>query len=70
MSRRSRFRCRRAGAIMARRGRNEWALVAILIDERGSRRRTTLGRFARRADAARHMGEVYNGLPKKRKPKG
>ncbi len=50
-------------------GDDEWALVAILIDERGSRRRTTLGRFARRADAARHMGEVYDGLPKKRKPK-
>ena len=49
---------------------DEWAVVAILIDERGSRRRSTLGRFARRADAARHMGEVYNGLPKKRKPKG
>jgi len=48
---------------------NEWAVVAILIDERGSRRRSTLGRFARRADAARHLGEVYGGLPKKLKPK-
>ncbi len=48
---------------------DEWAVVAILIDERGSRRRSTLGRFARRADAARHLGEIYGGLPKKRKAK-
>ena len=48
---------------------DEWAVVAILIDERGSRRRSTLGRFARRADAARHLDEIYGGLPKKRKPK-
>jgi hypothetical protein len=47
----------------------EWAVVAILIDERGSRRRSTLGRFARRADAARHLGEIYGTLPKKRKTK-
>jgi hypothetical protein len=48
---------------------DEWVVVAILIDERGSRRRSTLGRFARRADAARHLGEVYGALPKKPKPK-
>ncbi len=48
---------------------DEWAVVAILIDERGSRRRSTLGRFARRADAARHLGEIYSALPKKRKIK-
>jgi hypothetical protein len=48
---------------------DDWAVVAILIDERGSRRRSTLGRFARRADAARHMGEVFDGLPKARKTK-
>ncbi len=51
-------------------GDDEWAVVAILIDERGGRRRSTLGRFARRADAARHLGEVYGALPKKAKPKG
>ncbi len=49
---------------------DEWAVVAILIDERGERRRSTLGRFARRADAARHLAEVYDALPKKRKAKG
>ena len=49
---------------------DEWAVVAILIDERGSRRRSTLGRFARRSDAARYLGEAYDALPKKRKPKG
>ena len=49
---------------------DEWAVVAILIDERGGRRRSTLGRFARRADAARHLAEVYDALPKKRKAKG
>ena len=48
---------------------DEWAVVAVLIDERGGRRRSTLGRFARRADAARHMGEVFDGLPKTRKAK-
>jgi len=46
---------------------DEWAVVAVLIDERGSRRRSTLGRFTRRADAARHLGEIYDALPKKRK---
>ncbi len=49
---------------------DEWAVVAILIDERGGRRRSTLGRFARRADAAKHLDEVYGALPKKPKPKG
>jgi hypothetical protein len=48
---------------------DDWAVVAILIDERGSRRRSTLGRFARRADAARHMGEVFDGLSKARTTK-
>ncbi len=48
---------------------DEWAVVAFLIDERGGRRRSTLGRFARRADAARLLGEVYVALPKKPKPK-
>ncbi len=50
-------------------GDDEWAVVAILIDERGGRRRSTLGRFARRSDAARHLDEVYGALPKRRKPK-
>ncbi len=45
---------------------DEWAVVAVLIDERGSRRRSTLARFAHRADAAQHMGEVFDGLPKAR----
>ncbi len=49
-------------------GDDEWAVVAILIDERGGRRRSTLGRFARRSDAARHLDEVYGALPKRRKP--
>jgi len=49
---------------------DEWAVVAILIDERGGRRRSTLGRFAHRSDAARHLDEVYRALPKRRKPKG
>ncbi len=48
---------------------DEWAVVAILIDERGGRRRSTLCRFARRADAARHLAEVYDTLPRKRKAK-
>ncbi len=48
---------------------DEWAVVAVLIDERGGRRRSTLGRFARRGDAARHLAEVYDALPKKRKAK-
>ena len=49
-------------------GEDEWAVVAVLIDERGGRRRTTLGRFADRANAARHLGEIYEGMPKLRKP--
>ncbi len=48
---------------------DDWAVVAILIDERGGRRRSTLGRFTRRADAARHLGEIFGALPKNPKPK-
>jgi hypothetical protein len=49
---------------------DEWAVVAILIDEHGGRRRSTLCRFARRADVARQLGELYDALPKKRKAMG
>ena len=45
-------------------------MVAILIDEHGGRQRLTLGRFARRVDVARHLGDLYDALPKKRNAKG
>jgi hypothetical protein len=42
-----------------------WATVAILIDDKGYRRRTTLGRFQTRAQAAEHLQTVYASLPGK-----
>ncbi len=46
---------------------NEWAVVAVLIDERGGRRRSTLGRFDDRAEAAKHLSTVYGALPRRQK---
>ncbi len=45
----------------------EWIVVAILIDERGGRRRSTLGRFTDRAEAAQHLATVYGALPRRQK---
>ncbi len=45
----------------------DWAVVGILIDERGTRQRSTLGRFSSRAKAAQYLSRVYGALP--RKPK-
>lgn len=45
----------------------DWAVVGILIDERGTRQRSTLGRFSSRAEAAQYLSRVYGALP--RKPK-
>ncbi len=44
-----------------------WAVVAVLIDERGGRQRSTLGRFADRVEAAQHLSAVYHALPKRKK---
>ena len=46
---------------------NEWAVVAVLIDERGGRQRSTLGRFDDRAEAAKYLSTVYGALPRRRK---
>ncbi|MFQ6017878.1 MAG: hypothetical protein ACE5KF_06750 [Kiloniellaceae bacterium] len=42
----------------------DWATVAVLIDERGRRKRTTLGRFPDRAAAARFLDTLYGALPR------
>lgn len=48
----------------------EWITVAILIDERGQRQRNTLGRFAKRAEAAAFLESIYRSLPKQQKLTG
>ncbi|MFQ5467763.1 MAG: hypothetical protein ACE5DS_06460 [Kiloniellaceae bacterium] len=42
----------------------EWATVAMLIDERGGRRRATLARFPSRKDAAAALGDIFTELPR------
>lgn len=41
----------------------EWAVVAMLIDSKGARRRTTLARFPSRAEAADSLETIYSDLP-------
>jgi len=42
----------------------EWATVAMLIDERGRRRRATLARYGSRKDAASALDRIFAELPK------
>lgn len=42
---------------------NDWAAVAMAIDERGRRRRATLARFPTREDAAAFLDTVFAALP-------
>jgi|GEM_PF-2594311 len=44
---------------------NEWIVVALLIDERGRRQRSTLGRFTTREEGASFLNTVYTALPRK-----
>jgi hypothetical protein len=41
----------------------EWAVVAMLIDSKGARRRTTLARFPRREEAADSLEAMFSNLP-------
>jgi hypothetical protein len=41
----------------------EWAVVAMLIDSKGGRRRTTLARFPSREEAADALETIYSDLP-------
>ncbi len=41
----------------------EWAVVAMLIDGHGARRRTTLARFPSRDEAADSLETIYSDLP-------
>jgi len=41
----------------------DWAVVAMLIDSKGSRRRTTLARFATRDEAASSLEAIFSNLP-------
>jgi hypothetical protein len=42
-------------------------VVAVLIDERGGRQRSTMGRFSDRAEAAKYLVTVYGTLTRKHK---
>ncbi|MFQ5773543.1 MAG: hypothetical protein ACE5GS_03400 [Kiloniellaceae bacterium] len=42
---------------------NDWAAVAMLIDERGRRGRATLARFPTREKAAAFLDSLYAALP-------
>lgn len=46
----------------------KWITVAILIDERGQRQRTTLDRFATRDEAAASLDSIYRSLSTRKKP--
>lgn len=46
----------------------KWITVAILIDERGQRQRTTLDRFATRDEAAASLDSIYQSLATRKKP--
>lgn len=41
----------------------EWAVVAMLIDDRGSRRITTLARFSNRLEASELLESIFASLP-------
>jgi hypothetical protein len=41
----------------------EWAIVGMLIDSKGTRRRTTLARVQTRDDAGDYLGKLYSNLP-------
>ena len=41
-----------------------WAAIAMLIDERGQRRRTTLARFPEKSQTAAHLEAIFGELPK------
>lgn len=41
----------------------EWAIVAMLIDSKGARRRTTLARFPSRDEAADALEAIFSNLP-------
>jgi hypothetical protein len=41
----------------------EWAVVAMLIDGKGARRRTTLARFPSRDEAANSLETIFSELP-------
>ena len=42
---------------------DEWAVVAMLIDSKGARRRTTLARFPTRDEAASSLEAIFSSLP-------
>lgn len=41
----------------------EWAVVGMLIDSKGGRRRTTLARFSTREEAAQSLESIFSQLP-------
>ena len=42
---------------------DEWVVVAMLIDGKGARRRTTLARFPTRDEAASSLEAIFSSLP-------
>jgi len=41
----------------------EWAVVGMLIDSKGTRRRTTLARVQTRDDAGTYLSTIFSNLP-------
>ena len=41
----------------------EWAVVGMLIDSKGARRRTTLARFPTRDEASESLEAMFSNLP-------
>ena len=42
---------------------NDWAVVAMLINGRGARRRTTLARYPSRSEASALLDSIFGTLP-------
>jgi hypothetical protein len=42
---------------------DKWAVVGMLIDSKGARRRTTLARFPTRDEAASLLEAIFSNLP-------
>ncbi|HEX9768902.1 MAG TPA: hypothetical protein VGA50_06970 [Kiloniellales bacterium] len=42
---------------------SEWAVVGMLIDSKGARRRTTLARFPTRDEASQSLEVMFSNLP-------
>ena len=42
---------------------NEWLVVAVLIDDKGARRRNTLARVSTKTEASKNLETLFGNLP-------